>query len=151
MLEGAKKNIVVVITKNDEVIVAKRRSSITLEDLNCIVRVEVVCKLTLAEESLKIAIRSINQSFNVGLLKDFEISVCEMNDITHVQVQSEMSLQGANLGCRPNIYENKLKDFETRKECAMNTLKSTKCQNWEVRHKFVLIKRLLCRCFYYGV
>jgi hypothetical protein len=43
-----------------------------------------------------------------------------MNDIAHVQVQSEMSLQRANLGCGPNIYENELKDFETRKECAFN-------------------------------
>ncbi len=53
MLGGAKKNIVIAVAKNDEAIVAKRRSSITLEDLNCIVHVEVVCKLSLAEELLK--------------------------------------------------------------------------------------------------
>lgn len=44
MLEGDKKNIVVAAANNDDAIVAKRRSSITLEDLNCIVHVEVVCK-----------------------------------------------------------------------------------------------------------
>jgi hypothetical protein len=121
MLEGDKKNIIVATAKNDDAIVAKRRSSITLEDLNCIVHVEVVCKLTLVEESLKTTIRLINQYFNVGLLKDFEGSICEMNDIAHVQVQSEMSLQGSNLGCGPNIYESELKDFETRMECALNT------------------------------
>jgi hypothetical protein len=93
MLGGNKKNIVVATVKNDEAIIAERRSSMTLEDLNCIVHVEVVCKLTLVEESLKIAIRLINQYFNVGLLKDFEESVCEMNDIAHVQVQSEMSFK----------------------------------------------------------
>lgn len=52
---------------------------------------------------MKIAIRLINQYFNVGLLKDFEGSICEMNDIAHAQVQSEMSLQGANLGCGPTF------------------------------------------------
>jgi hypothetical protein len=30
------------------------------------------------------------------------------------------SLQGTNLGHGPSIYESKLKDFETKKECALN-------------------------------
>jgi hypothetical protein len=38
----------------------------------------------LVEELLKVAIRLRNQSFNVGLLRDFEGFVYEMNDIEHV-------------------------------------------------------------------
>ncbi len=52
---------------------------------------------------LKATIILKNQSSIVGLLKDSKVSICEMNDITQVQVQSEMSLQGANLSLRPKI------------------------------------------------
>jgi hypothetical protein len=42
MLGSVKKNIFIATTKNDEAIVAEKRSSIALKDLNRIVRVEVV-------------------------------------------------------------------------------------------------------------
>jgi hypothetical protein len=130
MLGGAKKSIVVHIVKNDEGI-AIERSLITLEDFH-IIHAEVVCQLALVENLLKVVIRLRNQSFTIGLLKDYENFVCEMNDITHVQVQSEMSLQGVNLSFGLNIFEclqgislslglhiskSEFKDFEARKEC----------------------------------
>ncbi len=55
---------------------------------------------------LNTTIRLKNQSSNVGLLRDFEGSVYEMNDIAHVQVQNETCLQGAILGFGPNIFES---------------------------------------------
>jgi hypothetical protein len=103
MLGGAKKSIVVVIVNNDEAI-AIERSFITLRDFHTI-HAEVVCQLALVENLLKIVIRLRNQSFTIGLLKDYEEFVCEMNDITHVQVQSEMTLQGVNLGLGLSIFE----------------------------------------------
>ncbi len=83
MLGGAKNNIVIIITKNDEAITIEKRSSITLEDF-CIVHVEVVCQLVLAKDLLKKTIKLRNQSSNVGFFKDFEGYACEMNDIAHV-------------------------------------------------------------------
>jgi hypothetical protein len=91
MLGGVKKIIIIATTKNDEAIVAKKRSSITLEDFRTI-HAEVVYQLALVEELLKTTIRLENQSSNVGLLNDSEGSVYEMNDIAHVQVQSETFL-----------------------------------------------------------
>jgi hypothetical protein len=82
-LGGAKKIIIVATAKNDEAIVAKNRSSITLEDFHTI-HVKVVYQLALVEELLKTAIRLRNQSSNVGLLRDSEGSIYEMNDIPHV-------------------------------------------------------------------
>lgn len=49
-------------------------SSITLENFR-IIHAKVVCQLTLIEELLKATIRLINQSSNVGLLRDFKSSV----------------------------------------------------------------------------
>jgi hypothetical protein len=85
MLGGAKKSIIVVVAKNDEAITVERRSLITLEYF-CTIHAKVICQLILVEELLKVAIRLRNQSFNVGLLRDFEGFVYEMNDIEHVQV-----------------------------------------------------------------
>jgi hypothetical protein len=134
MLGGAKKSIFIHIIKNDEAITVER-SLITLEDFH-IIHAKVVCQLALVENLLKVVIRLRNQSFTIGLLRDYEDFVCEMNDIKHVQVQSEMSLQGVNLGLRPSIFEclqrislglgcriseSEFKDFETRKECVLNT------------------------------
>jgi hypothetical protein len=90
MLGGAKKSIVIAIVRNDEAIVVER-SLITLEDFHTI-HAEVVCQLALVENLLKAIIGLRNQSFTIGSLRDYKNFVCEMNDITHVHVQSEMSL-----------------------------------------------------------
>jgi hypothetical protein len=89
MLGSAKKSIIVAITKNDEAIAIERIFSITLKHF-CIV--EAICQLTLVENLLKTTIRLRNQSSTIGLLKDSNGFVCEMNDIAHVQVQNEMFL-----------------------------------------------------------
>jgi hypothetical protein len=83
MLGGANKSIIVVATKNEEAITVEMMSSITLEGF-CTIHATVICQLILVEALLKAAIRLRNESSNVGLLRDFEGFIYEMNDIEHV-------------------------------------------------------------------
>jgi len=83
MLGGANKSIIVVATKNEEAITVEMMSSITLEGF-CTIHAKVICQLILVEALLKAAIRLRNESSNVGLLRDFEGFIYEMNDIEHV-------------------------------------------------------------------
>jgi hypothetical protein len=78
-----KKTIYVVATQNDEAIAAKRRSLITFEDFQNVHAV-VTHQLTMVEELLKATLRSKALSSNVGLLKDFEESICETHDNAQV-------------------------------------------------------------------
>ncbi len=78
-----KKTIYVVATQNDEAIVAKRRSLITLEDFRSVHAI-IIHQLAMVEELLKATLRSKALSSNVGLLKDFEKFVCETHDNAHV-------------------------------------------------------------------
>jgi hypothetical protein len=66
----AKKTIYVVATQNDEAIVAKRRSLITLEDFQNVHAI-IIHQLAMAEEFLKTTLRSKAFSNN-GLLKDLK-------------------------------------------------------------------------------
>jgi hypothetical protein len=77
------KTIYVVATQNDETIVAKRRSLITLEDF-WNVHAIIVHQLAMVENLLKATLRSKALFSNFGLLKDFENFICETHDNVHV-------------------------------------------------------------------
>ncbi len=83
ILGVAKKTIYVVATQNDEAIVAKRRSLITLEDF-WNVHAITIHQLAMVENLLKATLRSKALFSNFGLLKDFEIFICETHDNVHV-------------------------------------------------------------------
>jgi hypothetical protein len=91
-----------VATQNDEAIVAKRRSLITLEDF-WNVHAIIIHQLAMVEELLKTNLRWKALSSNVGLLKDFEKSVCETHDNAHVQFQNDVFFQGMNV-CISGIF-----------------------------------------------
>jgi hypothetical protein len=91
-----------VATQNDEAIATKRRSLITLEDFRN-VHAMIIHQLVMVEESLRITLRSKALFSNVGLLKDFEESICETHDNAHVQFQNDVFFQGMNV-CLSNIF-----------------------------------------------
>ncbi len=83
ILGVAKKIIYVVVTQNDAAIATKKKSLITLEDF-WNVHAIAIHQLAMVEELLKATLRSKALFSNVGLLKDFEKSICETHDNVHV-------------------------------------------------------------------
>ncbi len=110
MLGGAKKTVSVVVTQNDEVIVAKKRYKI--EDFQN-VHAMTTTQLTIVEEVLQIALQLTPQltlEFSVHhLSNDFEGSLCNLiNNIPRI-FETNVTSPETNVVLVPRDFSNILK------------------------------------------